>query len=61
MQIVPGFKEMKPFTKVVSILTIYGFIPTMLANGVIKDLFFAAQISSLFMMLYLSKTNQYWK
>jgi len=61
MLTIAGFKEMKPFTKIMSIVSVYGFVPVILADGATMRIFFAFQMSSILMLLFLSKTGQYWK
>jgi len=61
MPFIAGFKDMRLFTKIISICSIYGFIPFMLCDGDIQNVILAIQISSTFMMFYLNKTGQYWK
>ncbi|UOF79392.1 hypothetical protein [Caudoviricetes sp.] len=58
---IPGFKDMKTSTKIVSTLAIYGFIPVALSSHDYKTLFLAIQILSLIIMFLLSITDQYWK
>lgn len=60
-----GFRHMRPFTRLVSVLAIYTPIVNIFLDDDADAQYFPAisaiQWASLIMLLYLNKTRQYWR
>ena len=64
-KMIPGFRDMRPLTKLAAIGGIYGLIPTILASFYadldVLAVCVAIQGSSLAMLVYFGETGRYWK
>lgn len=60
-KLIPGYDAMRPFTRVMVLLGIFGVVPVLLANGFWRFVFLSAQMAGFLMLVVLDWRGQYWQ